>query len=453
MSEPGSAESAKPAGIMIDLSGSPVSGGDIERALTEAPRGDAGRRIVSRLEVNDTVVSDQLVIEHARIGWMDFLRTKFESDVTLRNVVFEKGRIHTATLGGRLWLERCSAGELKLTEVVVRGLTQSPELSVSELILENCIFESPVRLAAVADQLKANGCDFRAGLDLAVRYAEIALDDSRWGAPSVIAFLDQPVGNALESSLRAAGRSDTPEIISLRRANVDDLLLSGMSLRMCRFVKAHNLDRLRLENDVTFARTSALPRTARRRLISEEAHWRAERRPWPWQAFYEARCKPPEWLIDEDRRLETAFDASLVASIYRSLRKGREDAKDEPGAADFYYGEMEMRRHDDTAPLAERAILWLYWFVSGYGLRASRAFAALVAAVLLFAVPLDVWGFDPDRGFGRSLLVSVLSTTSLLRGIDAPLTSAGEWMVTALRLLGPLLFGLMLLSLRGRVKR
>jgi hypothetical protein len=25
--------------------------------------------------------------------------------------------------------------------------------------------------------------------------------------------------------------------------------------------------------------------------------------------------------------------------------QGREDAKDEPGAADFYYGEMEMRRH------------------------------------------------------------------------------------------------------------
>jgi hypothetical protein len=31
--------------------------------------------------------------------------------------------------------------------------------------------------------------------------------------------------------------------------------------------------------------------------------------------------------------------------LYRALRKGREDAKDEPGAADFHYGEMEMRRH------------------------------------------------------------------------------------------------------------
>jgi hypothetical protein len=30
--------------------------------------------------------------------------------------------------------------------------------------------------------------------------------------------------------------------------------------------------------------------------------------------------------------------------LYRALRKGREDTKDEPEAADFYYGEVEMRR-------------------------------------------------------------------------------------------------------------
>jgi hypothetical protein len=27
-----------------------------------------------------------------------------------------------------------------------------------------------------------------------------------------------------------------------------------------------------------------------------------------------------------------------------ALRKSREDSKDEPGGADFYFGEMEMRR-------------------------------------------------------------------------------------------------------------
>ena len=41
-----------------------------------------------------------------------------------------------------------------------------------------------------------------------------------------------------------------------------------------------------------------------------------------------------------------ALSPGAVAVLYRALRKSREDAKDEPGAADFYYGEMEMRRHD-----------------------------------------------------------------------------------------------------------
>jgi hypothetical protein len=34
-----------------------------------------------------------------------------------------------------------------------------------------------------------------------------------------------------------------------------------------------------------------------------------------------------------------------LAGLYRALRKARGGAKDKPGAADFYYGEMEMRRH------------------------------------------------------------------------------------------------------------
>jgi hypothetical protein len=36
------------------------------------------------------------------------------------------------------------------------------------------------------------------------------------------------------------------------------------------------------------------------------------------------------------------------------------------GNADFYYGEMEMRRRDrDATPAGERALLWVYWLISG----------------------------------------------------------------------------------------
>jgi hypothetical protein len=131
----------------------------------------------------------------------------------------------------------------------------------------------------------------------------------------------------------------------------------------------------------------------------------------------------------------------------------REDNKDEPGAADFYYGEMEMRRLDDTKPRTERAVLWLYWLVSGYGLRASRALLSLLATVLLFAALLYAWGFPSRESLLDSVTFSAESTTSLLRAPERPLTVAGEWLQIGLRLLGPLFFGLALLSLRGRVKR
>jgi hypothetical protein len=90
-------------------------------------------------------------------------------------------------------------------------------------------------------------------------------------------------------------------------------------------------------------------------------------------------------------------DPEDVAARYRQLRKAFEDGKNEPGAADFYYGEMEMRRHDrETSSRAERALLSAYWLVSGYGLRASRALGWLVAAMSMTAMLLMFWGI-PTR--------------------------------------------------------
>jgi hypothetical protein len=169
-----------------------------------------------------------------------------------------------------------------------------------------------------------------------------------------------------------------------------------------------------------------------------------------------------------------------LAALYRDLRKGREDAKDEPGAADFYYGECEMRRHDPDTSRAERLVLWVYWLLSGYALRAWRALTALAMVIVLAGIMFAFWGFpsampnfravgidrgalvyqqqftDSTTGIGRlpdAIRFSARSATALLRGPDRPLTPLGEWLDIGLRFVGPVLLGLAVLSVRGRVRR
>jgi hypothetical protein len=151
-------------------------------------------------------------------------------------------------------------------------------------------------------------------------------------------------------------------------------------------------------------------------------------------------------------------EPARLAALYRELRKGREDAKDEPGAADFYYGECEMRRLDrQTTPWPERVILWLYWLVSGYGLRGLRALAWLALVVAGLAALLQAIGFNGgDPSFRDAVIYAAQSTVSITSG-NAALTEhvswAGEVLRIVLRLTGPVLLGLTLLSIRGRVRR
>jgi hypothetical protein len=183
-----------------------------------------------------------------------------------------------------------------------------------------------------------------------------------------------------------------------------------------------------------------------------------------------------------------------LAAIYRWLRKGREDAKNEPGAADLYYGEMEMRRYAPTTPRAERLLLGLYWLTAGYALRASRAMATLAVVLAAVTVLLALWGLppatppaaaslsitgsppaqrgtlnlpaqttpaiptgplagrltDPDRveRAARTALGAVV-----FRDTGQQLTTPGRYIEMAGRLLGPVLLALALLSIRNRVKR
>ncbi|MGB3444222.1 MAG: pentapeptide repeat-containing protein [Actinophytocola sp.] len=210
----------------------------------------------------------------------------------------------------------------------------------------------------------------------------------------------------------AASTIHGAKVASLSGSDVSNLVLTDADLSNCYFLGAHRLEQLRIDGRTTFAR----PRS----------RWRARRR----------------MLADEGKE-----PPARVGATYRALRKSLEDSKNEAGAGDFYYGEMECRRHSKESSLAERMILWCYWLLSGYGQRALRALAWLVVVVSVVTGLLTVWGQD----FGMAARIAVGAV--VFRDDRTELTAAGEWTVLVARFLGPVLLALAVLAIRARVKR
>jgi uncharacterized protein YjbI with pentapeptide repeats len=327
-----------------------------------------------------------------------------------------------------------------------------PFLVEGTLNLDEVQFTSRVRIQAdITDKMQADATDkaeltccrgrFLGGVRFDVRRALISLDDSDLSVPSLL------VG-------AAASPTERPRLLSLQRANVAGLTLGNVDLSDCRFAGVHNLDKLRLEADTVFGLSPARVGWERREVIAEESAWRATRRPTRWAA--------PAWRGSDDP--PEPLSPGVIAGLYRALRKGREDSKDEPGAAEFYYGEMEMRRHDHGAAhdstgsargWATRCLLFVYWLVSGYGLRAWRSLTALAVVTAFFALAFDHVGFTqpPEPpSYWTSLVFAFRSTISLTDN-QVTLTAWGSFLQALLRLSGPVLLALTLLALRGRVKR
>jgi hypothetical protein len=192
------------------------------------------------------------------------------------------------------------------------------------------------------------------------------------------------------------------------------LVLTGTDLSNCQFRGAFHLDQIRMEGWITFAKVPkgihrhfgiCPARWSQRRTVAEEHHWRAHD---------EEQAPNPDGGAERMWRTGPSHgdpartpDPDDVTAVYRQLRKAFEDSKNEPGAADFYYGEMEMRRHDrDNTSRSERALLHGYWLLSGYGLRASRAAGWLIAAMITTIVLLMGLGLPAHRGIFSSWAVT-----------------------------------------------
>jgi hypothetical protein len=269
--------------------------------------------------------------------------------------------------------------------------------------------------------LDATGASFEQGVDVALQdNARATFSAAALGGTSLIAS-------------RPSGGGAAARIESIDGMRVGHLTLEGVNLSQCGFGRLHRLDDVLINGRGQLALAPERIKGAyRREVLADELELRSARSDDPAQ-----------------RKLR----ASSVADVYRAMRKARESSHDYPGAADFYYGEMEMRRAGADNWL-ELVILTVYWLCSGYGMRAGRALLSYAILILLLAAGFQAFGFAQAPGFAHTIAWTVTASISLTRSAEAmDLTTAGMYLNVLARLTGPALIGLAVLALRSRVRR
>ncbi|MEK0099072.1 pentapeptide repeat-containing protein [Streptomyces sp. A475] len=365
--------------------------------------------------------------------------------------------------------------------------------------LSGAVFEVPVTLEIAAGWVRCVRTRWESTATVRLRYASADLGQAALSAPVAVTahpapFTFGPGNTVVENSL--SGRRDSVRVTSIQGADASHLVLTDTDLTGCLFSGAFHLDQLRLEGRTIFAPTPAgwhrrglwPARWTRRRTLAEEHHWRAQTadQPSPHPGH---TTSPRQWRPGPNHPDPGLTpDPEDVAALYRQLRRAFEDGKNEPGAADFYYGECEMRRHDHSGtPKGERRLLWGYWLLSGYGLRALRAFTWLLAAMSLTVLLLMRVGLpthDPDPATPGTLHGSKISlhtstpdpalhgtwsqrmtwdraekatrvavNSVVFRSSGQNLTTIGTYIEMVSRLLEPTLLALGVLAVRGRIKR
>ena len=434
-----------------------------------------------RATFNGTATFDGVTI----LGHSDFNATRFNASASFLKTTFEGGAdFSTAEFGGAVTFADAEFGEPTVGfgecasfngahfgvatfanarfcgNASFEGISVATELTLGptrisgKLLLNGLQAAGPVDIQAEVPKVSCKGADFAGQARLRLAGSRLWLTNSVFEQPATVESWPQIVTGEHGTQV------DDPsvKVRSLRGVDAEHLSLSDADLSRCLVYGLRRPELLRLAGRCSFAPTPRgwhlrwgwLPlRWTNREALYEEHLWRREDEP-TTRGWDEADPDP-----DPDDDKPAPLRPARLAVLYRQLRQAVEDARNEPGAADLYYGEMEMRRLS-TERRDERWLLTVYWLVSGYGLRASRAMLVLAALVALAALAFQRAGFPGHtHGYLDCLLYASGSVLSLdLTGhLPMLLTDWGQLARMLLRIGGPVLLGLGALAVRGRIKR
>ncbi|MEU5811455.1 pentapeptide repeat-containing protein [Streptomyces sp. NPDC047718] len=452
----------------------------------------------------DAKFFDVTFSDHAGFGNVRFSAAARFDGVTFSNNVWFDGATFSddAWFGGATFSAAAEFdGAVFSADAMFNGATfpeatrLGPLVCGGALYLSGATFGKPVTIEAAAAAVICMRTGWESTATLRLRYATVDLSDAVVTQPIAVTAHTAPFANDSGIVIDETGFAGdaSVRISSLRGVDAAHLVLTNTDLSECRFFGAFHLDQLRLEGETVFARTPcgtdvrrAIPlRWTDRLALAEEHHWRA-------QPNHRPRLRAG-WIQAPPGAGPAVCPPGppALAALYRQLRKAFEDGKDEPGAADFYYAEMEMRRLGSVSrrARAERGLLTAYWALSGYGLRASRALIWLGFAMTVTILALMMWGLpthDPKSrttgtlpATGQALILTtdtpdpvitgpvsnrftgkrakkatrIAVNSVVFRASGQNLTAIGGDIEMASRLFEPVLLGLAALAIRGRVKR
>ncbi|MFJ7087650.1 pentapeptide repeat-containing protein [Streptomyces griseus] len=239
-----------------------------------------------------------------------------------------------------------------------------PLVCCRNVMLDSAVFEQPVKLEIAALRVSAERTRWASTAALHLRYAELELADAIFEYPIMVVgrqdsfrSSDPHAGGRLTEveETELTDREPAVHLASMNGVDAAHLALQDIDLSACRFTGAVHLDQLKVDGWCTFASAPSgwggrFPWWwSRRKTLAEEHHWRVRTARDSEQAVARGWARPAQNVPE--------LRPAAVAALYRQLRTSLVDGKNEPDAADFYYGGCEVRCHGMTRPRAERTLL------------------------------------------------------------------------------------------------